>query len=298
MFSRSSLLHLRITFSYFLLPIFLFSASLSPNFIGDRLFWVFFILHFLLYPASNAYNSYFDKDEGSIGGLENPPPVEKGLYYLALLLDLIAIALGWIMINATFSTMLLIYGLVSKAYSHPSVRLKKYPVTGWIITGLFQGLFTVMMCYVGINDFSFEQAINLKVITAGSLAALMLWANYPMTQVYQHEEDARRGDRTFSLMLGVKGTFYFTGLVFVFVTAGFFLYFNSYYNPKYAWLFVIALSPVIVYFSYWFLKVLKNESVANYRHTMWLNLISATCLNIFFLYLFFDSTQLLQLFQG
>jgi 1,4-dihydroxy-2-naphthoate octaprenyltransferase len=28
-------------------------------------------LALLIYPASNAYNSYFDKDEGSIGGFEN-----------------------------------------------------------------------------------------------------------------------------------------------------------------------------------------------------------------------------------
>ena len=91
MFSLSSWLHLRIHFSIFLLPIFLFSLSISPNFNGPRIFWVFFIIHFLLYPASNAYNSYFDKDEKSIGGLENPPPVRKGLYFLALTLDLIAI---------------------------------------------------------------------------------------------------------------------------------------------------------------------------------------------------------------
>lgn len=295
MFSRSSLLHLRIPFSYFLLPVFLFSATISPNFNGQRLFWVFFIIHFLLYPASNGYNSYFDKDEGSIGGLKNPPPVNKGLYYLALLLDALAVILGWIFINPTFSAMLLVYGLVSKAYSHPAIRLKKYPVTGWLITGLFQGLFTVIMCYTGINDFSINAALNMKVLVTGGLAALMLWANYPMTQVYQHEEDARRGDRTFSLLLGIKGTFYFVGGVFALVTAWFFLYFKHYYNIRYSLLFLSALFPVVVFFSVWFFKVLKSESTADYHHTMLLNLISATCLNVFFLYLFFHSTHILQI---
>ena len=123
MISRSTLLHLRIPFSLFLLPIFLFAVSISNNpFLGNVLL-VFFILHFLLYPASNGYNSYFDKDEGSIGALKNPPEVSLQLYRVSLLLDGIAILLGFL-INWQFVVMIFIYGIVSKAYSHPSIRLK------------------------------------------------------------------------------------------------------------------------------------------------------------------------------
>src|SRR6187431_1320558 len=145
MFSSSSWLHLRIPFSYFLLPVFLFSLSVSPNITEKTLLWTFLIVHIFLYPASNGYNSYFDKDEKSIGGLKNPPPVNKGLYYLSLTFDVIALVLGYVKINLTFTIMLLVYGLISKAYSHPSVRLKKYPVVSWVVVGLFQGLFTFMM---------------------------------------------------------------------------------------------------------------------------------------------------------
>lgn len=296
MLSRSSWLHLRIPFSYFLLPVFLFSLSISPNINQSSLFWVFFIVHFLLYPASNGYNSYFDKDEKSIGGLKNPPPVNKGLYYLALLFDGIAIILGYLKINLLFAIMLLIYGLVSKAYSHPAIRLKKYAITGWMVTGLFQGLFTFVMCYVGLNKFSLDNLFKASVFIPGILSSVMLWANYPMTQVYQHEEDAKRGDRTFSLMLGIRGTFYFVGAVFTLVTLGFILYFNSYFSATYSLVFVAALSPVVVYFLYWFIRVYNDETKADHRHTMWLNFISATCLNGFFLYLFLHSSQLLQIF--
>ena len=142
MLSRSSWLHLRIPFSYFLLPVFLFSVAISPNLDGSRLFWVFIILHLFLYPASNGFNSYFDKDEKSIGGLKNPPKVNKGLYYLSLLFDLIALGMGYFIISPLFAVMLFIYGLVSKAYSHPLIRLKKYPIIGWIAAGIFQGAFT------------------------------------------------------------------------------------------------------------------------------------------------------------
>ena len=135
MLSRSTWLHLRIPFSFFLMPVYLFALGVSPNLGESRLLWSFLIIHLLLYPASNGYNSYFDKDEKSIGGLKNPPPVTKGLYYTSLLLDGIAIVLGFIKISFLFALMLLIYGLVSKAYSHPAIRLKKYPIGGWVITG-------------------------------------------------------------------------------------------------------------------------------------------------------------------
>jgi 4-hydroxybenzoate polyprenyltransferase len=298
MFTRSSWLHLRIPFSYFLLPVFLFSLSVSPNFNGPRIGWVFFILHFLLYPASNGYNSYFDRDEHSIGGLKNPPPVKKGLYYLALLFDVFAVVLGYLKLNLTFAIMLLVYGLVSKAYSHPDVRLKKYAVTGWVVTGVFQGLFTFAMCYIGINDFTAENIAKKEVLLPGILTSIMLWANYPMTQVYQHEEDARRGDKTFSLMLGIKGTFYFAAILFSLATAGFVIYLTTYFGNRYAFIFLAALTPVLVYFLLWFARVLKNPLKADYKRTMWLNFISATCLNAFFIYLFLDSSQVIQALQG
>jgi 4-hydroxybenzoate polyprenyltransferase len=298
MLSRSSWLHLRIPFSFFLLPIFLFSLSVSPNLNGPRIGWVFFILHFLLYPASNGYNSYFDKDEKSIGGLKNPPPVNKGLYYLALTFDLAALVLGYLKINLTFTLMLLVYGLVSKAYSHPSIRIKKYAVTGWIITGIFQGIFTFIMCYVGVNDLPLEQSLKPQLIFAGFLTSLMLWANYPLTQVYQHEEDAKRGDKTFSRMLGIKGTFYFASAFFAIAMIGFVIYFQRYYPGRYALLFLSTLTPVLLFFFYWFAKVLKNENEADYTKTMWLNIISATCLNGFFIYHFLDASQVIQAIQG
>jgi 4-hydroxybenzoate polyprenyltransferase len=294
MFSRSSWLHLRIPFSFFLLPIFFLSLCISVNFNEPQIFWVFFIVHFLLYPASNGYNSYFDKDEKSIGGLENPPPTEKGLYYLALIFDGLAIILGYLKINLTFAVMLLIYGLVSKAYSHPSIRLKKHPFTSLIITGLFQGMFTVMMCFVGLNKYGIENALNAKVLTAGLLASFMLWANYPMTQIYQHEEDRKRGDITASIRFGIMGTFYFAASMFGIAMIGFALFFNEYFGARYIWIFMAATAPVLIYFAIWFSSVLKDPAKADYKHTMRLNYISGTCLNIFFVYLFLSYSHALQ----
>lgn len=295
MFSRSSWLHLRIPFSFFLLPVFLFSLALSPNLDPGRIFWVFFIVHFLLYPASNGYNSYFDKDEESIGGLRNPPQVERGLYYLSLLLDAIALALGFMLVNKIFAIMLFVYGLVSKAYSHPRVRLKRFPIIGWLAAGFFQGYFTFIMCYIGINDFPLPAALNDKMTFAGLLTTLMLLGNYPMTQVYQHGEDARRGDLTISRLLGIQGTFKLTGALFVIVFICFTWYFIAFFQLKYSALFAIAIFPVMVYFTHWVLQAWQDAQAADYDHAMRLNLVSATCLNVFFLFFLVDSHHLAQL---
>jgi 1,4-dihydroxy-2-naphthoate octaprenyltransferase len=292
MFSRSTWLHLRIPFSFFLMPVYLFALAISPNFGERTILWSFLIIHLFLYPASNGYNSYFDKDEQSIGGLKSPPPVTKGLYYLSLLFDFLAIALGWIMINSHFAIMLLIYGVASKAYSHPSIRLKKHAIGGWLTTGFFQGFFTFLMCYVAINSFEIENLMKIKVLIPAVLTSIMLWGNYPMTQIYQHEEDTKHGDRTLSIMLGIRGTFFFVQAVFGMAVIGFVLYFNFFYSSNYSYAFLIALAPVLLFFSTWFYTVWRDETKANYSNTMRLNFISAICLNAFFIYLFFSVSHL------
>lgn len=288
----STLLHLRIPFSFFLLPVYFFSLGISPNFTERGILWTLLIVHLLLYPASNGYNSYFDKDEKSIGGLKNPPPVNKSLYYISLLFDFGAVLLAWWKISFLFAMMILIYGLVSKAYSHPMIRLKKYPILGWLTVGIFQGFFAFLMCYIGINNYEIENLLHARILIPAALTSVMLLGNYPMTQVYQHEEDAKHGDKTMSMMLGVRGTFIFVQVVFALAAAGFVLYFNSFYDSRLSYAFLIALAPVVLFFMIWFFQVWRNPVSADHSRTMWLNFISATCLNAFFVYFFFATSNI------
>ena len=94
MLTRSSWLHLRIPFSYFLLPVYLFALAISPNLNESRMLWVFIILHVFLYPASNGYNSYYDRDEKSIGGVEKTPQGNKGGGYLAFFVYGVSLVFG------------------------------------------------------------------------------------------------------------------------------------------------------------------------------------------------------------
>lgn len=289
----STLVHLRFPFSWFLLPVYLFSLSYAPNLNESRLLWVFIILHLLVYPASNGFNSYFDRDQKSIALIKNPPPVNFSLYVIALMLDLAALILAYANVNTTFTGMVLVYILLSRAYSHPSVRLKKYPVISWLITGITQGFFVFLTCYVGLNDFSLEQALRPAILTPALLTTLMLWGNYPLTQVYQHEEDEARGDRTISMRLGIKGTFYFSAWMFVLAGIGFIVWFGYTYNGQYIREFLLAMAPVILFFTFWFIRVLQNAAHASFGHAMGMNVVASTSLNIFFVYLFLSTSHIL-----
>lgn len=283
MFKKSSWLHLRIGFSVFLLPVFLFSLA----FVEDLEVWkavlVFVTLHFFLYPSSNGYNSYYDKDEDSIGGLKNPPKVDKGLLYLSLVFLAFSLVLG-LMINGAFSSMLLVYSLVSMAYSHPQIRIKKYPYASWLIAGFFQGCFTFVMAYSGLTTTGWGNFLEYPLLIPGLLTTLLLWSAYPLTQVYQHKEDGKRGDRTLSLSLGIQGTFVFSSVWFLISGAAFAWYFVEMRDQAWAlWGFLAAMAPVVLYFTVWFFFVRSNEKkYASYDWTMWMNRLSAIALNVFF----------------
>ena len=225
--NQSTLLHLRIPFSVYLMPFFCFALSQAKDYDSITLILTFISLHLFLYPASNGYNSYFDKDEESIGGLKQPPPVNRQLFIYALLFDLLAIMTG-LLVSLEFAVLLVIYGLASKAYSHPLVRLKKYPIAGLFTVVFFQGFFTYVMTIVALTGYS-SAVFSYETVFPALLCSLLLLGSYPMTQVYQHREDARRGDVTFSRLLGIRGTFIWAALMFIVGMGGFVFYLTSSY---------------------------------------------------------------------
>src|SRR6476620_8089984 len=112
-------LHLRLPFSLLLLPVFLFAIATVPHFNIRNSIVVFIVLHLFTYPASNAYNSFFDKDEGSIALIKNPPKVNYALYITSVSLEWIGVLLA-IFVSWQFMVGVIIYNFLSKAYSHPS----------------------------------------------------------------------------------------------------------------------------------------------------------------------------------
>lgn len=289
MFRKSNWEHLRIPFSYYLMPVYWFALASVPvvNTLPAVVVWL--VLHLFLYPSSNGYNSYFDKDEKSIGGLKNPKKVTLGLYYLSLLFFLIALGVA-LTIGTVFFWMVLVYGLVSMAYSHPSVRLKKYPYLSWLTAGFFQGAFTFWMCIAGITNSGMAWPIPWELWMPALLTSFLLLGSYPLTQIYQHDEDRKRGDLTLSIKLGIMGTFGFSAIWLLLGGLAFAGYFITIEKPRAVWLFLLAMLPVVSYFSIWFILARKDpKNYVSHRMSMWMNKISATALNAFFIYLVWQS---------
>lgn len=289
MTKKDIFLHLRFPFSLFLMPIYWLAISQQVEADFVKNFWIFVILHLLIYPASNAFNSYFDKDEGSIGGLKNPPKVDIKLWYAANIFDGLGVIFAILLVGTWFGLLVIFYIAVSRMYSHPKSRLKKYPFLSWAIVGLFQGALVFMMVYtfgqnLTIRDFFEAKNTYDAPLWLGSLfSALILWAVYPITQVYQHEEDARNGDRTMSMLLGIRGTFIFCMLFFSFsIVSSYFFLENEYFVR-----FLMFCFPIAIFMNWWFLKVWKDEKMANFKYTMILNLMASVLLNICFLTMIF-----------
>lgn len=268
---------MRIPFSLFLMPVYWFALlNIEVNFIRSIL--VFIILHLVVYPASNGYNSYFDKDEQSIGGLKKPPQVTRELWHVVIAFDLLAVLLS-LTVNLPFTIMVFIYLLVSKAYSYDKIRLKKYPVTGALTVIFFQGFFTYFCVQAGAGG-SF--VFTTENFGFGVISSLFLLGSYPMTQIYQHEEDSLHNDFTLSRMLGIKGTFIFTGIIFFFASVLLCYLFYRNHSATNIIIYLLAMLPVNAYFIKWFFDYLKGKEVITYERTMMLNQLSSSLLSIAF----------------
>lgn len=145
-----------------------------------------------------AINSAFDRDEGDIGYLRQPPPVPPHLGLLALLL-MGAGQLLALLLPAGFAWAYALCFAMSLLYSVPPVRLKAVAGFDWLINMWGFGTLTPYAGYALTGKpLDLPHALIL-------LAFCPLFASlYPLTQLYQFGEDAERGDRTLALRLGMR----------------------------------------------------------------------------------------------
>jgi predicted naringenin-chalcone synthase/4-hydroxybenzoate polyprenyltransferase len=274
---------LRIPFSFFLMPLFLFAYSQAESVVHHQALFSFLIIHLLVYPASNGYNSYIDRDEDSVGGLEKPPMPTIQLFYLTVFMDVAAILLALIFVNTLFAACLLLYIAASRAYSSRLIRLKKYPVIGFLTVAFFQGAFTYYMSIAGVSGTSLAWTKANVFVLLG--CSFQIAGAYPLTQIYQHQQDLRDGIVTLSYKLGYIGTFLFTGVMFVLCNLFYYLYFTSIDLGMIFYTVQVFFLPIVAYFGLWFWWVWKARSQANFKNTMRMNWIAAICMNACFLVL-------------
>jgi 1,4-dihydroxy-2-naphthoate polyprenyltransferase len=281
MIQRSTIQLLRFHFSFFLMPVYWFALSQVVNPDAGRALLIFFIIHILIYPSSNGFNSYMDRDEGSIGGLKSPLPPTRQLLYVSLVMDGLALLLGFF-ISGYFVIAAGIYILASRTYSARSIRLKKYPLTGYATVVICQGALVFFMVYHGSHPL-----LSLRVPTPGMISAsLLIGGFYPLTQIYQHAADAKDGVRTISALLGIRGTFIFCGIVYLFAYAVLAFFFMESLEIKEFLILSTCMLPILVYFIVWSLQVWRNPLKADFRHTMRMNIIASACTSLGFILVF------------
>ncbi len=278
---RRILLHLRFPFGFFLLPVSLFALSTLPAVRPEQTLLLAVLLHLLVYPSSNGFNSLMDKDEGSIGGIEHPPPVPLQMYKVSLYMDIAALSLAFLCLENIVTFLLAGYILASRAYSHRRIRLKRRPVVGFLTVTLFQGpaVYAMVVC----TNSSWAAADGWLPGLATSF--LLVGAGYPLTQVYQHEQDARDGVMTLSRLLGIRGTFLFSGLLFagLGLALGWYAWQRSAQPPVATAAMLLTLTPVLLYFLHWAAAARQRPDHADFRRTMRMNLLGSTALNLLFL---------------
>lgn len=243
MLHRSTIQLLRFHFSLFLLPVFLFALSQLPAFDWMEALLAFAILHLLVYPASNGYNSYMDRDETPIGGLKHPLQPTRQLFYVTVAMDSIAVGLSFLL-SAWFALGILIYILASRAYSYRGIRLKQYPVAGFLTVFVFQGAWIFFFTYHALHP---ARTFDVPLL-ACLIASLLIGALYPLTQIYQHEEDRRDGVMTISCLVGYRGTFLLSMILFLSATVCFYFLFKQQQALNAFMLYLFIMLPVVLFF--------------------------------------------------
>jgi lycopene elongase/hydratase (dihydrobisanhydrobacterioruberin-forming) len=174
------------------LPNALRSESLRPALLGIGL-WVI-----CLNGGTLALNSAYDRDESDVAYLRQPPrpPSRLAGFGLALML---AGLLGTTLLPVGYRVAYAACLLLSVLYSVPPARLKAVPGADWVINMVGFGTLTP---YAGWAATGIPVGPVGRLVLAGFCP--LFAALYPLTQIYQFEEDARRGDRTLARALGVR----------------------------------------------------------------------------------------------
>lgn len=144
-----------------------------------------------------ALNSAFDRDEGDIAYLRNPPPPPRRLAAFSLGL-MAAGQLAALALPPLYGALYALCFVLSVLYSVPPFRLKAVAGADWLINMVGFGTLTPLAGWATTGRPADAAAWIVLLAFCPLFAAL-----YPLTQLYQLDEDARRGDRTLALLLGV-----------------------------------------------------------------------------------------------
>lgn len=204
------LVHLRVHYQLFILSGgFLLGGYLSPSLEWSAFLLQFMNVHLLLFGGATVYNSYWDKDEGPVGGLRHPPPLQWWMWPASLLLQLVGLLVA-LQAGLRFALAYMVSMLLFWLYSSPLFRWKGRPLRSLLAIGISTGTNSLLMGYLAGG----HRAIPATVWVAALGVGLVILSLYPVSQVFQIDEDQARGDRTFANRFGFEGVLWFFRVAF------------------------------------------------------------------------------------
>jgi hypothetical protein len=255
--------HLRLPFSFYLMPVYFFALSISPNFTGDRLLWSFLLIHFFLLPSSHSLASRVEDRSSS------------AVVVISVVIGIIALAGGFSKVGALFSLLMLIYLLIS--YFSALTQLK-VSANAMLYVLLF------IISYTGINEFSMEQALQPSVLIPALLMSFLLMAPFPLIHYREQSAKQMRAAIQLTLVLTTVGA------------AAMEYYFYRQFTWNTVLVFFLSICPVLIFlFGWWIISPRLNTLHNFFRHLH--IIIISVILNGFFIWFFIRNTHIDQLFQ-
>jgi 4-hydroxybenzoate polyprenyltransferase len=178
-----------------------FLLASGPAFTGENLGrWALAVLAWgvLGNGGTLAINSVYDRDTGDIGYLDNPPPIPRFL----LAVSLAALFVGSLVASVLGGQFLAAYSVclvMSILYSVPPIRAKARAGFDVLINAAGFGGLTVFAGWAALDR---PLASPIVLVSLGFF--FLFVAFYPLTQIYQMDEDRARGDHTLALALGKR----------------------------------------------------------------------------------------------
>ncbi|HYW88866.1 MAG TPA: UbiA family prenyltransferase [Chloroflexota bacterium] len=276
---RSVLIHLRLHFQLLLAPVFLWGWLVAGGGFSWSIVLAFVAMHAFLYTGATAFNSYYDRDVGPIGGLAHPPPVVAALLPVSLALKLLGLLLASL-VNLLFALVYATFALLSIAYSHPRVRLKGDPWASLVTVGFGQGVLAFLGAWAATRG-ELGAVVSSDGVLGALAATLLILALYPLTQLYQVDEDRKRGDRTIAVVGGARLCFAFSLVCQVLGGAAMLAVVVGRYGPGDGLLILFGLAGQAVVVTWWARHFDPLAVLGNFRIVSALNRASAALLGVY-----------------
>ncbi len=205
----SYLLHLRPREWPVLAGHMLFGLLLSAAAAPVELDWILLLAGGILFViflngGTLAINSAFDSDDGDIGYLDAPPPVPPGLFIFGMGMMVAGGLIAASLLPRAFLFVYIACFVLSILYSVPPFRWKAVAGLDLAVNAVGFGILTALAGWT-LGSARFELWSLLILLAFGPLFAAL----YPLTQLYQVDEDRARGDRTLAILLGTRRSLLF-----------------------------------------------------------------------------------------